>query len=126
MNRKDEVATILCIDDEPAGMFARKLLLESAGHRVIEARSGVEGIRLFKSQKVDAVILDYWMSGMKGTEVAGHLKELNPSVPIIVLSGLPDFPGETTGVIDEWILKGNHRPEHLLVTVKALLERRPV
>ncbi len=125
-DRKDEVATILCIDDEPAGMFARKLLLESAGHRVIEARSGVEGIRLFKSQRVDAVILDYWMSGMKGTEVAGHLKELNPSVPIIVLSGLPDFPGETTGVIDEWILKGNHRPEHLLVTVKALLERRPV
>ena len=125
-NRADDAATILCIDDEPAGMFARKLLLESAGHRVIEARSGVEGIRLFKSQKVDAVILDYWMSGMKGTEVAGHLKELNPSVPIIVLSGLPDFPGETTGVIDEWLLKGNHRPEHLLVTVKALLERRPV
>jgi len=124
-NGPDGVATILCIDDEPAGMFARKLLLESAGHRVIEARSGVEGIRLFKSQKVDAVILDYWMSGMKGTEVAGHLKELNPSVPIIVLSGLPDFPGETTGVIDEWLLKGNHRPEHLLVTVKALLERRP-
>ncbi len=121
----DLAATILCIDDEPAGMFARKLLLESAGHRVIEARSGAEGIRVFKSQKVDAVILDYWMSGMKGTEVAGQLKELDPSVPIIVLSGLPDFPGETTGVIDEWLLKGNHRPEHLLVTVKALLERRP-
>jgi PAS domain S-box-containing protein len=118
-------ATILCIDDEPAGMFARKLLLESAGHRVLEARSGPEGINLFKLHHVDAVILDYWMSGMKGTEVASHLKELNPAVPIIVLSGLPDFPGETTGVIDEWLLKGNHRPEHLLVTVKALLERRP-
>jgi hypothetical protein len=50
---------------------------------------------------------------------------LNPSVPIIVLSGLPDFPGETTGVIDEWLVKGSGRPEHLLVTIKALLERRP-
>jgi len=117
--------TILCIDDEATGMFARKLLLESAGHRVIEARSGPEGIRLFKSQKVDAVILDYWMSGMKGTAVASTLKELNPSVPIVVLSGLPDFPGETTGVIDEWLLKGNNRPEQLLGTIKSLLERRP-
>jgi len=119
-------ATILCIDDEPAGMAARKLLLESAGHRVLEARSGPEGIRLFQSQKIDAVILDYWMSGMKGTVVAAKLKELNPSVPVIILSGLPDFPGEMTGVVDEWLLKGSDRPERLLHTIKSLLERRPV
>lgn len=119
-------ATILCIDDEPAGMTARKLLLESAGHRVLEARSGPEGIRLFQSQKIDAVILDYWMSGMKGTVVAAKLKELNPSVPVIILSGLSDFPGEMTGVVDEWLLKGSDRPERLLRTVKSLLERRPV
>jgi PAS domain S-box-containing protein len=126
VGRTNGSATILCIDDEPAGMFSRKLLLESAGHRVIEARSGPEGIRLFKTQKIDAVILEYWMSGMKGTVVAAHLKELDPSVPIIVLSGLPYLPGETTGVIDEWLLKADSRPEHLLVTVKTLLERRPV
>ena len=123
-DRSEGAATILCIDDEATGMFARKLLLESAGHNVIEARSGPEGIRLFKSQKIDAVILDYWMSGMKGTAVASTIKELNPSVPIVVLSGLPDFPGETTGVIDEWLLKGNNRPEQLLGTIKSLLERR--
>jgi len=126
LEHSDGRPTILCIDDEPAGMFARKLLLESAGHRVVEARSGPEGIRKFKAQKIDAVILDYWMSGMKGTAVAAELKEINPSVPIIVLSGLPDFPGETTGVIDEWLVKGNNRPEHLLVTIKALLDRRLV
>ena len=127
LDRSDSSATILCIDDEATGMFARKLLLESAGHHVIEARSGPEGIRLLKSQKVDAVILDYWMSGMKGTAVASTIntiKELNPSVPIVVLSGLPDFPEESSGVIDEWLLKGNNRPEQLLVTIKSLLERR--
>ncbi len=119
-------STILCIDDEPSGMFTRKLLLESAGHRVVEARSGPEGIRAFQSEKIDAVVLDYWMSGMKGTEVAAELKSIDPAVPIIVLSGLPDLPGETTGVIDEWLLKGNNRAEHLLDTIKTLLERRPV
>jgi PAS domain S-box-containing protein len=122
----EDAATILCIDDEVTGLYTRRLLLESAGHRVVEARSGPEGIQLFQSEKIDAVLLDYWMSGMKGTAVAAELKALNPSIPIIVLSGLPDFPGEATGVVDEWLLKGSNRAERLLDTIKAVLERRPV
>jgi PAS domain S-box-containing protein len=116
---------ILCIDDEETGLVPRKLLLESAGHRVVGALSGAEGIGLFQREKIDAVVLDYWMSGMKGTTVAAELKRLNPSVPIIMLSGLNDFPGETTGVVDEWIVKGSNRAEYLLDAIKALLERRP-
>jgi PAS domain S-box-containing protein len=120
------VATILCIDDEAVGLLPRKLLLESAGHRVIEARSGPEGIQLFQSHKVDAVILDYWMSGMKGTTVAAELKRINPAVPIIVLSGMSDLPGEAAGLIDQWLVKGSHKPEQLLDSISSLLERRPV
>jgi CheY-like chemotaxis protein len=107
------------------GLLARKLLLESAGHRVIEARSGAEGIRIFQSEKVDAVILDYWMSGMKGTAVASELKRMNQSIPIIVLSGVSDLPGEAAGLVDLWLLKGSHRAEQLLDSVTMLLERRP-
>jgi PAS domain S-box-containing protein len=121
-----EVATVLCIDDEVTGLQTRKLLLESAGHRVLEARSGVEGIRLFQSERVDVVILDYWMSGMKGTTVASELKRINPNVPIIVLSGMSDLPGEAAGLVDQWLVKGSHRAEQLLESVSALLERRLV
>jgi PAS domain S-box-containing protein len=122
---QNDVATILCIDDEAAGLVARKLLLESAGHRVIEARSGEEGIQLFKSLKVDAVILDYWMSGMKGTAVASELKRINPEVPIIMVSGMADLPGEAAGLVDQWIIKGTVRAEELLESIGAVLERRP-
>jgi CheY-like chemotaxis protein len=118
--------SILCIDDEPAGLLPRKLLLESAGHRVIEARSGAEGIRLFESEKVDAVILDYWMSGMKGTAVASELKRINPAVPIIVLSGMADLPGEAVGLVDQWFVKGSTRADELLNSIDALLDRRSV
>jgi len=117
-------ATILCIDDETAGLLPRRLLLESAGYRVIEARSGLEGIRLFQSEKVDAVILDYWMSGMKGTQVASELKRINPNVPIIVLSGMLDLPGEASGLVDEWMIKGSTRAEQLLNSISGLLEQR--
>jgi len=119
-----EIATILCIDDEAAGLLPRRLLLESAGHRVVEARSGEEGIRLFQSSKIDAVILDYWMSGIKGTAVAAALKRLDPTIPIIVLSGMSDLPGEAAGLVDQWLVKGSHRPEYLLDSVNALLQRR--
>ena len=122
----DGVATVLCIDDEEAGLLPRRLVLESAGYRVIDARSGAEGIRLFQTQTVHAVILDYWMSGMKGTAVAAELKRIDPNVPIIVLSGMSDLPGEASGIVDQWLVKGSHRAEQLLNSISTLLERRPV
>ena|ERR1700690_2907949 len=123
-NQNHDVATILCIDDESTGLLPRRLLLEAAGHRVIAANSGPEGIRLFQTEKVDAVILDYWMAGMKGTAVAFELKRINPAIPVIMLSGLSELPGETAGFVDRWIIKGSTRPEELLDFIKVLLERR--
>jgi PAS domain S-box-containing protein len=125
-NHHRDAATILLIDDEVAGLLPRKLLLESAGYQVIVARSGAEGIRIFEDNRIDAVILDYWMSGMKGTAVAEELKRINPGVPIVVLSGMSDLPGEASGIVDKWIVKGSTRAEQLLESVAALLDRRPV
>jgi CheY-like chemotaxis protein len=88
-------ATILCIDDEASGLLARRLLLESAGYRVIEAHSGPEGIRLFQSENVSVVILDYWMSGMKGTVVAAELKRRR-------VAWKPRRPYATHGVLGKY------------------------
>jgi PAS domain S-box-containing protein len=121
-----DAATILCIDDEVSRLSPRKLLLKSAGHRVLEARSGADGIRLFHSEKVDAVILDYWMTGMKGTSVATELKRINPAVPIMVVSGMSDLPAEAAGLVDQWLVKGSLRSEKLLDSISTLLERRTV
>jgi PAS domain S-box-containing protein len=121
-----ESATILCVDDEESALLSRKLLLESAGHRVLEARSGPEGIQAFQTEKIDIVILDYWMSGMKGTTVAAEMKRINPSIPIIMLSGVSDLPGEGSGWVDQWLVKGTHRAEHLLDSISTMLERKLV
>jgi hypothetical protein len=45
-------------------------------------------------------------------------------MPIIVLSGMADLPGESGGLVDEWLMKGSHRPEHLLNSINAMLQRR--
>ena len=100
------MATILSIDDEPEASEIRKLLLESEGYDVLLAQTGEDGLRLFQSQRVDLVVVDYWMRGMNGLAVAREIKRLNPAVPIIVLSGLAELPGEAVGIADRWIMKG--------------------
>lgn len=119
------MATILCIDDEPAELRVRELLLKSAGYRVVGTTSGEEGIRLFQEEPFDAVVLDYWMSGMRGTDVARELKRINPRIPIIVHSGFGQLPDETIGIADRWIVKGES-PEYLLGAIKTILQERPL
>jgi len=115
------MAKILCIDDESAALNTRKRVLETAGHQVQTARSGEAGIRLFRSDSFDLVLLDYWMPGMNGIATARQVKRLNPSVPMIILSGLSQLPDETIGVVDRWILKDTG-PQFLLNSIKDLLK----
>src|SRR5271170_2635385 len=115
------MAKILCIDDETTALSVRKRVLKTAGHHVLTARSGEEGIQLFRSQPLDLVLLDYWMPGMNGIAAARELRRIKPSVPMVILSGLAQLLDETIGVVDRWILK-DEGPEFLLNTISALLK----
>ncbi|MGD0403870.1 MAG: response regulator [Candidatus Acidiferrales bacterium] len=114
------MATILCIDDEADVLHARRLLLESEGYQVLEAASAAEGLGLLKSSKVDLVVLDYWMPGMNGVAAAREIKKMAPTLPVIMLSGLWELPGESVGIANRWILKG-YSTKELLEAIKALI-----
>jgi CheY-like chemotaxis protein len=117
-------ATILVVDDEEPGRQLRKLLLESVGYSVLTAPSGPEGIKLFRSNQIDAVIIDYWMADMNGLAVAKELRRMNRQTPIIVLSAYTQILDEAVGLADVWIKKGEEDPEYLLATLKGLLAKR--
>jgi CheY-like chemotaxis protein len=100
------VRTVLCIEDEENQLAARKMLLESAGFRVLLARNGSEGLAIFRQEKaLDAVVVDYYMPGMRGLSVASEMKRLRPNVPVIVLSGFASLPDEIIGIVDAWVQK---------------------
>ena len=115
-------ATVLCIDDERSALELRLMLLKSAGYRVVVARCGSEGIRAFKSEPVDAVVLDYWMADMNGLQVAREIRKLNPAVPIIILSGYDELLDESIGVADIWLRKGEES-QVLLNRLEEILNR---
>ena len=97
--------TVLCVDDEPTALQS---VLESEGYKVLLVKSGVQGINVFNSQAVDAVVLDYWMKDMSGLQVARQMRQLNRTVPIIILSAYIELLDESVGLVDVWIRKGEH------------------
>ena len=118
-------ATVLCIDDEQTALQLRQTLLESAGYRVLAAKSGAHGIKAFRAEPVHAVVLDYWMADMNGLQVAREIKKLNPSVPIIILSAYGELLDESLGIADLWTRKGEEDPQYLLTRLDQLLKAKP-
>jgi CheY-like chemotaxis protein len=113
-------ATILCIDDHWNGLIGRKQLLEKNGYKVLEASGGDEGLKLFRSKSVDAVVLDYQMPGMSGDIVAAKMKSINSHVPIMLLSAYGPLPKNKLRSVDSFLSKS--QPADVLVsTLQGLL-----
>jgi CheY-like chemotaxis protein len=113
-------ATILCIDDHWKGLIARKMLLEKNGYEVLEASGVEEGLKLFLSRNVDAVVLDYQMPGTSGDQIAERMKRINSHVPIMLLSNYGPLPKSKLRSVDSFLTK-SQPPDILLSTLQGLL-----
>ena len=81
---------VLVIDDERSIRLSLKIGLEKLGLKVFTAKSGEEGIYIFKKESPDLVILDIKLPGIDGIEVLKILKKLNPSITIIMITYMTD------------------------------------
>jgi CheY-like chemotaxis protein len=117
-------AIILCIDDQWNGLIGRKMLLESNGYEVLAATGGDEGLRLFLSRPVDAVVIDYQMPGMNGNVVAAKMKRAKSHVPIMLVSDYGPLPESKLEAVDIFLSK-SEPPKVLLSKLQHLLNRRP-
>jgi len=114
---------ILCVDDEPSVLLTLQAMLEAAGFRVVTAESGREALAIFEKENIDLVLMDYAMPGLNGIAAATRMKERKPNVPIGFLSAYQELPGETVGIGEWWIRKGDEDPERLLARIASLANR---
>jgi CheY-like chemotaxis protein len=78
---------ILVIDDEESVRDILSRMLRTKGHQVVVASGGEEGIERFRSEKFDMVFTDLGMPKISGWEVGKAIKEINPKVPIAMITG---------------------------------------
>jgi CheY-like chemotaxis protein len=116
--RPAATSTILCVEELQLKM--RAALFESAGFEALQARSANTALEIFSTRRIDAVVMDYWLSGTNGTKVAEEMKRLHPRIPIVMLSGYSSLPGEGS-VVDAWLRKAEVEPEALVNEVRRLI-----
>jgi DNA-binding NtrC family response regulator len=81
------MATILCVDDEPAIGMILEDTLERAGHSPIIASSVPQALQALQKGGVDLIISDYRMPGLSGLEFLQLLRQEGYDVPLIMLTG---------------------------------------
>ena len=115
--------TILVIDDDKMILMILKQTLSKEGYRVSTAASGEEGIAMLASSNTDLVLTDYMMPGMSGIEVLNVIKQNQPLLPVIMLTGHGDvaltIKAIQLGAVD-FIEKPIHSKELIEIIKRAL------
>jgi len=120
--------TILIVEDDQAVMRATVATLRSGGYTVLTAANGDEARRLIASRDapLDLVLSDVVMPQLGGPELARHLAEVRPRLPVVFMTGYSDYPitgehGDNRIESRRAIMKPFH-PRELLSLVRDVLD----
>lgn len=117
-------AEVLVVEDEGDVRRLVRVLLERAGHTVLEAANGLEAISLLEADAPDLVVLDVTMPELDGWQTLERIRDLC-DVPVLMLTarvGELDKVRGLRGGADDYVTKPFGRQE-LLARVEALLRR---
>jgi len=81
------MSNILIIDDEKAIRKTLGEILSYEGYKLEEAGDGEEGLKKFRDKEYDVILCDIKMPKMDGIEFLEKAKEVNPDIPVIMISG---------------------------------------
>lgn len=85
---------ILVAEDDPMVREVICAQLTELGHQPESAEDGLDGLSKFKNGSFDLVITDRAMPGLNGHQLARAVKEVNPDMPVMLLTGFGDAPGD--------------------------------
>lgn len=85
----DGQTTVLLVDDQPEVLASVQLMLKHCGYAVLTALSGAAALALVQEQQgqIGVVVTDLMMPEMDGRETICRLREVDPHLPFIAISG---------------------------------------
>jgi DNA-binding response OmpR family regulator len=117
--------TLLCIHRDPAQLRS----LQENGYELLTATNGRDGLRLFVSQPVDAIVLEYYLGLLDGAVIASEVKRVRPAIPIVMLADSLELPDGALNSVDALVTKsdGDHflwATVHFVLNVKPAQDRK--
>jgi PAS domain S-box-containing protein len=92
--RQAGALTVLAVDDDTLVLMNTVAMLEELGHQVVSANSGQGALEILARQEpIDLILTDHAMPGMSGLALAETVRERNPGMPIAIVTGYAEIPG---------------------------------
>ena len=91
---------VLVVDDEPDFIEFLRPSLEGMGLEVLMAESGEDAIDVYKKENPDLLVTDIVMPQMNGIELISELTKDNQDLPVITISGYPDWDDQLRAIAE--------------------------
>ena len=119
---------LLWVDDEVEQLRAHLLFLEKKGYEVVTVSNGPDAIDQCRERNFDLVLLDEQMPGLSGLETLQRIKELQPSLPVVMVtkSEEENIMEQAIGQkIADYLIKPVN-PNQILLALKKNIHRREI
>ena len=117
---------ILLVEDEENLALGLEYNLIEEGYKVTLARDGKQAIKQFDENEFDLIVLDIMLPYFNGFEIAKHVREKHPQMPILMLTARTQVEDKVKGLeigADDYLTKPFHLQE-LLLRIKGMLKRK--
>ncbi len=116
---------VLLIDDSPLQLRVREAVLRDAGFEVCIATTAEGALAVLRTDvgnSVGTVVTDHVMPGVSGAEFVKLIREVQPGVPVIVVTGLPDAEPDYAGLNVQFRTKPINPPELIDLVRRTMTE----
>ena len=117
---------ILVVDDDPGQRRIIEFWLQEAGHTVVTATDGLNGLKLFQQHSPSLVITDMRMPGISGLDVMAKVKAADPEIPVVLITAFGTVADAVEAMrlgAADYILKPINADE-LKLNIARILERQ--
>jgi DNA-binding response OmpR family regulator len=117
---------ILVIDDQPDVRAMICIVLRIHHFEVVEAASGNAGLQAFENSSFDLAIVDIFLQGTNGFDVITRMRERDPALPIVAISGMTalDFVAGLPDLSNIVCLQKPFRPNDLVLAIEQARANR--